>query len=110
MLKGIPVTLHIRRKVGQDDFNNPTYEESTIIVENVLVAPASSTDIPENSDLERKKAVYTLAVPKGDTNSWEDTIVEFFGCKWKTIGFPLEGIEELIPGKWNKKVSVERYE
>ena len=56
-----------------------------------------------------KKAVYTLAIPKGDTHKWEDSVVEFFGHKWKTFGFPIEGIESNIPLDWNKKVMVERY-
>jgi hypothetical protein len=36
--------------------------------------------------------------------------VEFFGQRFRTIGFPTQGIEELIPLAWNKKVKVERYE
>ena len=60
-------------------------------------------------NLHGKRAVYTLAIPKGDSNTWEDTTVEFWGSKWKTIGIPLEGIEENIPLNWNKKVLVERY-
>lgn len=36
--------------------------------------------------------------------------VEFFGRKWRTYGGVTEGIEELLPLAWNKKVKVERYE
>lgn len=35
---------------------------------------------------------------------------KFFGADWKVIAIPTEGIEELIPLDWNKKVQVERYE
>ena len=43
-------------------------------------------------------------------HDWTDTKVEFFGKTWKTVGEPVEGIEENIPLRWNKKVVVERYE
>ena len=41
---------------------------------------------------------------------WEDRKVEFFGEIWKTVGFSQQGIENMIPLDWNRKVQVERYE
>jgi hypothetical protein len=108
-IKGITVTLVMEKQVGTDAFNAPIYETSEVEVNNVLVAPASSDDIVTTQDLEGKKAVYTLAIPKGDVHDWEDAVVKFFGQEWKTLGIPLEGIEENIPLDWNKKVMVERY-
>lgn len=96
-------------KTGTDPFGNPIYEETDIDVENVLVSPTSTDDIVNQLTLTGKKAVYTLAIPKGDTNDWEDKEVKFFGKRWRTFGFPIEGIEDLIPLDWNKKVMVERY-
>lgn len=96
-------------KTGTDPFGNPIYEETDIDVENVLVSPTSNDDIVNQLTLTGKKAVYTLAIPKGDTNDWEDKEVKFFGKRWRTFGFPIEGIEDLIPLDWNKKVMVERY-
>lgn len=110
MLKGIPVVLMVKKEVGRDEFKHPIYEEKPETIENVLVAPANSTDIINTQDLEGKKAVYTLAIPKGDTHDWKDCKVEFFGQIWKVFGYPLEGIEENIPLDWNKKVTVELYE
>ena len=108
MLKGTTVILYEKTKTGEDEFKNPIYAESPVEVENVLVSPASSTDVVEGLSLYGKKAVYTLAIPKGDGHIWEDRTVEFFGEKWRTFGFPTEGIENLIPLCWNKKVMVER--
>lgn len=108
-IKGITVILHEKTKVGNDAFGTPIYEEIPIEVENVLVSPASSTDVIDQLNLYGKKAVYTLGIPKGDTHNWEDVKVEFFGETWKTFGFPTEGIAELIPLGWNKKVMTERY-
>lgn len=109
MIRGITVILYEKIEVGKDSFEQPIYTETPVTVENVLVSPASSTDIVEQSQLYGKKAVYTLAIPKGDTHSWTDAKVEFFGETWRTFGFPTDGIEELIPLEWNRKVMVERY-
>ena len=109
MIKGITVTLINKKEVGRDPFNRPIYEDVEIEVDNVLVSPVSTDDIVNTLELTGKKAVYTLAIPKGDENDWEDAEVIFFGQRWRTIGFPTEGIEHLIPLDWNKKVMVERY-
>lgn len=110
MIKGVPIILCKKEKVGTDSFNQPIYKEKEIIVENVLIAPSTTDDIVTSTDLVGKKAVYTLAIPKGDTNDWENQRVKFFGNTWLVFGFALQGIDENIPLQWNKKVMVERYE
>lgn len=109
MIEGISVVLHDLEETGKDDFGAPIYKEKLTIVKDVLVAPASDTDIISSTNLYGKKAVYTLAIPKGDKHVWEDRKVEFFGKTWKTFGFGTCGIDELIPLRWNKKVMVEAY-
>lgn len=109
MIKGIPVILMEKVQTGSDPFGSPIYDFAEQTIDNVLVAPASTDDIVNSQDLYGKKAVYTLAIPKGDTHNWIDTKVKFFNQEWKTFGFPLEGIDENIPLDWNKKVMVERY-
>lgn len=49
---------------------------------------------------------YTLAIPKGDTHIWTDTLVSFWGKTWRTIGLPVRGMDENIPLCWNEKVRV----
>lgn len=109
MIKGITVVLVSKVQTGTDAFNRPIYEYKEENVDNVLVASATSDDIATSQDLTGKKAVYTLAIPKGDTHNWFDVSVRFFGQEWHTFGYPLEGIEANIPLDWNKKVMVERY-
>ena len=110
-MKTISVTLHNFTDSGEKDkTNRPIMTESTVVVDNVLVAPVSSDDVTNTLNLTGKKAVYQLAIPKGDANTWENAQVEFFGEKWRTIGVPEQGIEANIPLKWNKKIKVERYE
>ncbi len=108
-IKGTTVTIITKIQVGADEFNAPVWERVEEQVDNVLIAPSSSNEVLSANDLYGKKAVYTLAIPKDDTHNWEDCEVVFFGRIWRTFGIPLEGIPELIPLKWNKKVMVERY-
>lgn len=110
LIKGITVTLINKAKTGEDPFGAPIYEDMEIEVDNVLVSPTSTDDIVNQLNIDGKKAVYTLAIPKGDTNNWEDAEVFFFGKRWRTFGIATEGIDHLIPLDWNKKVMVERYE
>ena len=109
-LRGITVKLYERTQDGTDAANRPTYKETAVSVSNVLVAPLSATEILDTLSVHGKKAVYTLGIPKGDTHEWRDCKVEFFGQTFRVFGEPLEGIEEMIPLDWNKKVTVERYE
>ena len=109
-MQGITVTLYEKAKTGIDEFGVEIYETTPTKICDVIVAPASSDDIVNNLTLAGSKVVYQLALPKGDNHNWHDTDVEFFGEKFHTFGEPIEGIEDLIPLRWNKKVWVERYE
>jgi hypothetical protein len=110
-MRGITVILHERTESGADPFGSPVYKDEAISVENVLVGQPTEQEIADSLNLYQKKAVYTLGIPKGDTHKWESgSEVEFFGKKWRTIGYPVEGIEHLVPLAWNKKVRVEAYE
>lgn len=109
-IQGITVTLYTQTADSTDPFGAQIYTETPINVANVLVSPTSSTEVLDTVNLYGKKAVYTLGIPKGDTNDWEDKHVTFFGEDWHTFGIPQEGIEANIPLEWNKKVFVERYE
>ena len=109
LIKGIDVILYTKKLIGTDPFGKEIYEEEAETISNVLVAPPSTDDLTTATDLYGEKAVYTLAIPKGDSHDWQDKKVQFFGSEWKTFGFPIEGIEENIPLDWNKKVMVEKY-
>lgn len=109
-IHGITITLVSKQVVGKDPFGNEIKDDVEIKVDNVIVAPATADDITNQLNLTGRKAEYTLGIPKGDMNDWENKEVIFFGQRWRTFGIPLEGIEDLIPLEWNKKVMVERYE
>lgn len=109
-IHGIQITLIDKQVVSVDPFGTPVVKDVEILVDNVLVSPTSTDDVTNQLSLTGKKAVYTLAIPKGDLHDWENKEVIFFGQKWRTVGLATEGIESMIPLEWNKKVMVERYE
>ena len=103
--------LYLRTVAGVDALNAPIYTETAVTVDNVLVAPVSADEVLQTYTLTGRKAVYQMAIPKGDANDWTaGKRVSFFGQDWRIIELPEEGIEALIPLAWNKKVKVERYE
>lgn len=106
-IKGITVTLIRMVQTGVNALNEAVYSPQAVDVANVLVAPATEQEILDTINLTGRRAVYTLGIPKGDKHDWTNQRVRFFGKEWRTIGEPIEGIEELIPGHWNKKVRVE---
>lgn len=109
-MKTITVTLYEKTAIGEDAFHKTIWGETPVNVSGVLFAPSSAQEILDSTNLYGKKAVYTLAIPKGDTHVWEDRRVRFLNQDWHVFGIPLEGIDENIPLAWNKKVTVERYE
>lgn len=111
-IHGIPVRLAVKTQTGTDPFGKPVYGTDWETVENVLVGQPSADDINTSVQLYGKKCAYMVAIPKGDTHSWEDTLVKFpapFAGVYHTLGFVVAGIEDLVPLSWNGKIAVERY-
>lgn len=110
MIKGISIKLYEKKIVGTDLLKHPVYEETEQIVENVLIAPVSVSEALDMQNLIGKKAVYNIAIPKGDTHTWKDNRVVFFGESWQIVGPPKRGIETNIPGPWHEIWMVTQYE
>lgn len=108
-IKGVTVKLIIPIQKDTDSFNAPIFDDVPEYVDNVLIGEPTSEEVINEMNLSGKRIAYTLAIPKGDDHVWEDAIVEFYGMKFRTIGAPMQGIDENIPLSWNKKVKVERY-
>jgi hypothetical protein len=109
-IKGESVVLYEKTLTEYDSANRPVYTETPVTVENVLIGQPSTEDITSGYNLSGKQIDYVLAIPKGDTHQWTDRTVEFWNTKFRTVGIPTQGIEELIPLDWNKKVKVTAYE
>lgn len=112
MIQGITVKIAVKTQTGTDALNRPIFSEIEADVPDVLVGQPTTDEIQNTMSLYGKKVHYTLAIPKGDTNTWVDTEVTLpspFEGKYRTIGYPTAGIEANIPLRWNKKVMIERY-
>lgn len=110
-MRGVSIILKKRTQTGTDAFNEPIYTTTDVTVDNVLVGIPTVDDVQTSFLLHGKKAVYTLAIPKGDTNDWEDTEVvlpEPFAGTYHTVGYVQATIDALTPTRWNKKINVER--
>lgn len=109
MIKGITVTLWEKQQIAVDDFNVPVYAEVPIEVDDVLVSPTSDQDKAEALNLYGRRAEYVIAIPKGNTLDWTCKRITFFGEDWRAISHGIQGIEENIPLRWNRKIMVESY-
>ena len=110
VIKGIQIILYTQTEAGTDAFNRPIYTETPVTVNNVLVGRPSEDEVLDTLNLTGRKVEYILGIPKGDTHDWEDKTIEFWGQKFRKIGMPVTGIQELIPMDWGQNVRVERYE
>lgn len=108
-MRGISVVLYERTQIGLDALNNPIYEESPVIINDVLVGQPSTDDVTSSLSLYGKKLDYVLGIPKGDEHDWENSEIEFFGKKFRSFGDVIEGIEANVPTRWHKQVRVQRY-
>lgn len=106
-MKGITVILYEKTQTGTDAFNHPTYAETAVEVQNVLVAPSTEQEILDTMELTGRRAIYTLGIPKGDAHVWTNKKVRFFDQDFRVIGAPVEGIKAMIPLEWNRKVRCE---
>lgn len=95
---------------GVDDFGRTLYTEMPVVVENVIVSPASAEEVVNELNLCGKELVYKLGIPKGDAHEWENSKIEFFGKVFQSFGAITMGIEEMVPLSWHKIVKVYKYE
>lgn len=101
--------LYSKVQSGVDGFGRPIYTETVEAVDDVIVAQPSAQEVVDTLNLTGKHLVYTLGIPKGDAHEWTDCKICFFGEAFRAIAAPVQGIDDLVPLSWNKKIQVERY-
>ena len=110
MIRGETVVLLTETVTGHDAFNAPIVETVEATVENVLVTPVDNGEIVSDRQLEGRRIIYELCIPKGDTHVWENKTVRIRGVEYKTFGTAKEYIEANVPLLWNKQIRCGRYE
>lgn len=108
-MKTTTIQLVVKTESGTDSFGNPTYTETTEDVSGVLVGQPSTDDLNTSYSLYGKKIDYVLGIPRGDSHDWHDVDVIVFDERFRTVGYPMTGIEENIPLKWTQNVKITRY-
>ena len=108
-MKGMTINLVVKTETGTDEFGAPIYTEELVPVDDCLVGQPTSDDMANALSLYGKKIEFTIGIPKGDTHDWTDAEVEFFGARFRTVGYPETGIQANIPLRWGQNIKVERY-
>lgn len=115
-MRGVTVTLYERTKTANTDaFGAPIYTEKATAVDDVLIGEPTSDEITTAVDLYGKRIRWMLGIPKGDAHDWRDSRIDWtdaYGVthKLRSFGFPITGIEALVPTRWHMKVRVEEIE
>jgi len=108
-MKTTTIKLIVETVVDVNPFGEEITTEVTEDVKGCLVGQPTTDDITSSVELYGKKCEYVVGIPKGDTHDWKDRELYIWGERFRTIGFPMTGIQENIPLRWGQNVKVERY-
>lgn len=107
LIKGEQVAV-IRREMARDELGEPAEgEETREVVENVVVAPGSTSDL-DASRPDGVTVTYTLCFPKTFSGELRGCSIEVRGIEYEVVGDPQRYTPESTPGEWNLTVEVTR--
>ncbi|MDY5151341.1 hypothetical protein R6G85_02415 [Actinotignum urinale] len=107
-MQGEQVEIITYAQVGEDDFKTPIYVEKSIVVENVLVAPAYTGDLTGGQRIEGDKTRLELHFPKTFTTNLRGATAKIRGSLYKIIGDPQPYIPANTPTCWGRKAEAVR--
>lgn len=100
----------VRPVVEYDELNEPVEgEPETELVDNVLVAPGSTTDMDEKRP-QGVSVVFTLHFPKTYTKPLRGCQIKVRGTLYEVVGDPQPYTEANVPGDWSMPVEVMRHD
>lgn len=106
-MRGESVTVLVRRADGRDEMNAPVMTWVVeAVVDDVLVAPATTTDLTGAIRPDGTRADLTLHMPKGYTASLKGRRVQVRGSAYEVVGDPQPYTTANTPGRWNRPVDV----
>lgn len=109
MIKGMTVQYITQVQTGVDGFGAPIYTETAVNIDDVLVGQPTTDDITTTVSMYGKRCELVLGIPRTDEHEWVDAVVQIRGERFRTIGYPMRGVDENVPLRWNRNVKVERY-
>ena len=108
-MKGMTIQIVKKTQTGTDPLGNPIWSETTEDVKDCLVGQPTTDDVTTSIALYGKRCEYVVGIPRGDTHVWTDADVIIWGARYKAQGYPMRGISENIPLRWDQNIKVERY-
>lgn len=87
---GETITIKRRSEADRDQYGNPVYTETTIVVKDALIAIGGTSE-PIDPSRDAEDATLTLYLPNGTVIEPGDTFI-VRGTKWVKDGMPQEWI------------------
>ncbi|WP_195393510.1 hypothetical protein [Actinomyces urogenitalis] len=106
-MRGESVTILTRSEQGRDELNAPVMTWVVeAVVDDVLVAPATTTDLTGAIRPDGTRADLTLHMPKTYTGPLRGRRVRVRGGLFEVVGDPQHYEIANTPGRWNRPVDV----
>lgn len=107
MIQGEKVTVYKPVEGAADSYGVPRTDwRFKGTVENVLVAPAGTSDLEPGMRPDGDSTLLALHFPKIFTESLRGMRIVVRGKTWEVIGDPQAYLDQNVPGEWNRPVTV----
>ncbi|MFT8330306.1 hypothetical protein [Bifidobacterium psychraerophilum] len=108
-MRGVSVTVSLRRKTGVDEGNNAVYKTVSETVDDVLILQGDQDAASGNVRPDGIVADATAYFPKTFQGSLRGAMVtDPAGREYKVVGDPFPPQVSYVPTKWNLKVPLTR--
>ncbi len=86
-----------------DKFNNPIWTDTTVTVDDCLVAPITQPDnAREQQAMEQQRIQVRVHLPKADDSDIADSTFTYSGVEFKVDADPVVFMSENTPTRWNR--------
>jgi hypothetical protein len=109
-MRGERVQVTVRQQTGVDPGNDPTFEDVTTLVDNVLVAQGDQGLLNGSTRPDGVVADATMYFPRTFSGSLMKATVTARGRTYRVIGDPIPYDGGLKPTEWNLTVPCKRVE
>lgn len=99
-MRGETVKVFSRVQDGVDELNNPIWLTEDYDIENVLVSPGTSQDVPESTRPDGVTVKYTLYIPKTFDGKLDHCTVDVRGELLDVVGSPRRFDLTNCPTEW----------